>query len=146
MKLSEHFTLEEMTISQTAVRRNIPNAPCGVTVNNLMRLCALLEEIRVLLGRPINISSGYRSPAVNDAVGGSKNSQHILGCAADFTAKGLFIRDTVEAIMRSNISYDQLISEYDKWVHVSVPSLAQGIPRKQTLIIDHKGTRQYEIS
>lgn len=140
MNLTDHFTLEEMTFSQTAARLNIPNAPCGVTVNNLTRLCTLLEDVRTLLGRPITISSGYRSQALNQAIGGAKNSQHILGCAADFTVRGLSVDDIMEAIVDSDLQYDQVIKEFGRWIHISVTSIEGAIPRKQALIIDSKGT------
>lgn len=145
MNLTDHFTLEELTFSQTAARMDIPNAPCGVTVNNLTRLCLLLEDIRTLLGRPINISSGYRSPLLNKAVGGQPNSQHTVGCAADITVKGMTPDEVVRAIIDSSLVYDQVIREFDRWTHVSVPNADAGIPRKEALIIDSKGTRAYGI-
>lgn len=143
MRLSEHFTLEELTISQTAARKGIHNAPTGVIVDNLTRLCVLLEDIRAVLGRPITISSGYRGPALNEAIGGAKSSQHCLGCAADILIPGMRPDDVVRAIQASDMPYDQLIREYDRWTHVSVPNDPHNAPRKQILIIDNEGTRAY---
>jgi zinc D-Ala-D-Ala carboxypeptidase len=144
MKLTDHFTLEEMTFSQTAARLGISNAPCGITVNNLTRLCRLLEEVRLVVARPIAISSGYSSQALNNSIEGSaKNSQHTYGCAADFTVKGLTVDEVISAILLSNIEYDQLIHEYSRWVHISVPNIEGKQPRNQVLIKDAKGTRPY---
>src|SRR5687767_12880711 len=85
--LSRHFTLEELVASQTATRRGIDNTPAPAVVRNLRKLAVLLERVRVLLDwAPILVSSGYRCPALNVAVGGSKNSAHMAGLAADFTA------------------------------------------------------------
>lgn len=144
MKLTDHFTLEEMTFSQTASRLGIPNSPWGVTVNNLTRLCRTLEEVRTLLGRPLNITSGYRSPALNSATPrSSKTSQHMNGCAADFNVKGMTPDEVVKAIMSSDIQYDQLNREFSSWTHISVPNVEGSAPRRESLIIDSKGTRPY---
>lgn len=143
MNLTDHFTLEELTFSQTAAREGIPNSPCGVTVDNLTRLCTMLEDVRKLLQHPLSISSGYRSPPLNKAVGGSLSSQHMFGCAADFTCKGVSLDDIMGKIITSHIPYDQIIKEFDRWVHISVPNKEGDIPRKQALIIDSKGTRSY---
>lgn len=145
MKISDHFTLEELTISQTSARKGINNAPTGVIVDNLSRLCILLEAIRKALGRPITITSGYRSPALNEAIGGAKNSQHTLGCAADIIIAGMTPDEVVKAIRAADLPYDQLIREYDRWTHVSVPNHATDAPRKEILIIDSEGARAYGV-
>ena len=89
MKLSKHFTLEELTRSATAQRLGLDNLPSVHELANLMRLATVLEDVRHVLGsRPILISSGFRSEAVNKAVGGSPSSAHRLGLAADFTCPG----------------------------------------------------------
>lgn len=143
MNLSTHFTLEEMIASQTAARLGIKNTPSEAAIENLTRLCTLLESVRALFGKSLNISSGFRNKAVNAAVGSKDTSQHIQGCAADFTIPGVSITDTIEMIVANNIPYDQLIHEFDSWVHISVATLPWNAPRKQTLIIDHNGTRPY---
>lgn len=138
-RLSRHFTLEELVASQTATRRGIDNTPAPAVVRNLRRLAALLERIRVLLdGAPILVSSGYRCPALNVAVGGSKNSAHMAGLAADFTAPEYgTVLQVARRIAQSSLRYDQLIHEYGAWVHIG---LAQnGKPRRQDLSI-FKGT------
>ena len=139
MNLTDHFTLEELTLSQTAARLGLDNEPPPAVVDALTRTAHGLEMVRVLLQAPILISSGYRSQYVNRAVGGAANSQHILGEAADFTAPGFGPPEMiVRAIMRSTrpIPYDQLIVEFGNWVHISFSRE----PRHQALVIDHSGT------
>lgn len=143
MNLSAHFTLEEMTRSEYALRRGWPNDPEQAQIDNLKRVCALLEQVRNLVGKPIIVNSGYRSPNVNSAIGGSKNSQHCLGCAADIRAVGLTPDDLMLHIVGSEIKYDQLIREFNSWVHISVPNNPDNKPRMQRLIIDKDGTRAY---
>ena len=89
MNLSEHFTLEEMTASQLAMRQHIKNTPTAAALKNLARLAVVLEQIRALVGKPIHIDSGYRSPPLNRAVGGSSASAHMEGLAADITVNGI---------------------------------------------------------
>lgn len=142
MNLTDHFTLEELTHSQTAARLGLDNEPPPDVVDALTRTAHGLEMVRVLLQAPILVSSGYRSPLVNRAVGGAANSQHILGEAADFTAPGFGDpTEIVRAIMRSTrpIPYDQLIVEFGRWVHISFSRS----PRHQALVIDHDGTRAF---
>ncbi|MCC6537975.1 MAG: peptidase M15 [Bryobacterales bacterium] len=132
--LSEHFTLEEMTLSQTAAREGIDNKPSPEIVKNLKETCALLEAVRKALGGvPVLISSGYRSAALNKAVGGSKTSAHMEGFAADFTAPAFGTPlQVARAISASGIAYDQLIHEFAVWVHIG---LRKGAPRKEDLSI-----------
>jgi zinc D-Ala-D-Ala carboxypeptidase len=143
-KLTEHFTLEEFTHSQTAARKNIPNAPAFGSPEraNLQRLADTMEKVRGILGdKPVLISSGYRSPKVNAAIGGSKNSAHMRGLAADFTCPGfgdpLAICEKLRPHM-ADLAIDQLIHEYVTWVHLG---LSAGAPRQMALTIDHLGTR-----
>jgi len=120
MKLSEHFTLEEMTRSEYAIRKGIDNIPLSEEEGNLKDLCEnVLEEIRDLIGKPIRITSGYRSPLVNKGIGGAKNSQHVQGMAADFHVDDMSIEDLYLAVKNSEIIFDQLIQEFGAWVHVS---------------------------
>jgi len=119
MKLSENFTLEELTFSQTAVRNNINNNPSSSVKNNLRTLATNLEKIRTLLGHPLRISSGFRCMELNRKIGGSVNSAHMDGLAADFTcAKFGKPIDIVKALFKSGIKVDQVIEE-GTWVHVS---------------------------
>ena len=143
MKLSPNFTLEELTFSQVASRRGIDNTPPPKVKDNLERLALFLEQVRKVVNKPISISSGYRSREVNESVGGSKTSQHCEGCAADFNVKGMSPDAVVRAIVTADIPYDQVILEFDSWVHISVPTVKGSIPRKQALVIDNKGKRNF---
>ena len=140
-QLSEHFSLEELTVTS---HREYDNTPNEDQINNLTRVAQLLEQVKALLGgKPVMVNSGYRSPQVNLAVGSKPTSQHCLGCAADIRVPGMTPDEVVQAIKASDIPYDQLIREFDSWTHISVPNLANGEPRKQALIIDKQGTRPY---
>ena len=120
-QLTKHFHLSEFTRSQTAVRRGIRNVPGPNQVAALKLLCEkVLEPVREHFDKPVRISSGYRSPALNRAIGGSPTSQHSKGEAADFTIPGVPNREVLEW-MHKNLSYDQLIDEFNPggWIHVS---------------------------
>ena len=143
MKLSPNFTLEELTHSDIAVRLGIDNTPDVIITANLTRLAKFLEEVRRVVGRPIMVNSAYRSPKVNEAVGSKPTSQHCNGCAADIKVPGLTPDDIVSFVIKSNIEYDQLIREFDSWVHISIPNNFADKPRKQVLIIDKSGTRPF---
>ena len=143
MNLSPHFTLEEMTRSDYAARKGWKNDPDDKTIANLKRLAVLFEQVRAELGCPVIINSAYRSSKVNSAIGGSKNSQHMLGCAADIRGVNKSPDDLMLHIIGSDIKYDQLIREFDSWVHISVPNDPAAKPRMQKLIIDKEGTRAY---
>ena len=144
MNLSPNFTLDELTASQTAARKGLDNTPNATEVANLVRVAALLEEVRALLNKPILINSGFRSKAVNDAVGSRDTSQHRLGCAADIRVTGMTPREVVEACIAANIGYDQIIEEFGSWTHISVPNTASTAPRRQALTIDRQGTRPFK--
>jgi hypothetical protein len=111
---------------------------------NLRRLADFLEQVKVVVGgKPIMINSAFRSKAVNDAVGSSDKSQHRRGCAADLRVPGMTPDAVVSAIIKSKLPYDQVIREFDRWTHVSIPNTADAKPRKMALIIDKQGTRAY---
>jgi len=142
--LTPHFTLEELTASETAERNGWDNSPNDQELENLKRLADFLEQVKVVMGgKPIMISSGLRTKKVNDAVGSKDTSQHRLGCAADFKVPGVTPDEVCRKIIASGIGYDQIIREFDRWVHISVPSSVDTAPRKQALIIDNKGTRAF---
>ncbi len=119
-RLTPNFTLEEMTHSQTAVRRGIKNEANPVIRNNLTIVAANMEEVRKLLGNnPIAINSGYRNMEVNRLIGGSTRSAHMEGWAVDFTCHRFGTpAQIVDAIKASDIKFDQLIEE-GTWVHIS---------------------------
>jgi hypothetical protein len=144
MNLTPHFTLEELTASETAERNGWDNSPNDQELANLTRLADFLEQVKVVLnGKPIMISSGLRTKKVNDAVGSRDTSQHRIGCAADFRVPGMTPDQVVKAIIASGIGFDQVIREFDRWTHISVPNSVDTSPRKQALIIDKAGTRPY---
>jgi hypothetical protein len=144
MNLTPHFTLEELTASETAERNGWDNSPNDQELANLTRLADFLEQVKVVLGgKPIMISSGLRTKKVNDAVGSKDSSQHRVGCACDFRVPSMTPDEVVKAIIASGISYDQVIREFDRWTHISIPNSEDTSPRKQALIIDKTGTRAY---
>jgi hypothetical protein len=141
MNLSEHFTLEELTHTD---HREFDNTPNDVELANLVRLAAFLEQVReVLGGKVIIVNSAFRSADVNRAVGSSDKSQHRRGCAADIRVKGLTPDEVVSAIIEADLPYDQVIREFDRWTHVSIPNEEGQAPRNMALIIDKSGTRAY---
>lgn len=139
MKISPHFELSELTRSQTAARWGIDNTPNETVMANLIKTAAFMEEVRRICAAPIMISSGYRCPELNRKIGGSMNSQHLTGQAVDFTAKGLTLDEIMQRIMESSLDYDQLIAEYQSWIHISWSDK----PRRETLEIDRNGVRVY---
>jgi len=143
MKLTKHFTLQELTHSDIAQRHSLDNTPDKKIIPNLIRVAELLEEVRALFNKPIIVNSGYRSVAVNALLGSKPTSQHCIGCAADIRISGLTPDQIVNKIVKSDIQYDQVIREFDSWVHISIPRAEGYIARKQALIIDKKGTRPY---
>lgn len=121
MKLTEHFTLQEFLHSDTAIRQNINNTPAGNSpvYANLEKLARTLEQVRTLFGQPIHINSGYRCPALNRAVGGVKNSAHLLGLAADIRIAGISPHEVTRRIAESDLAFDQCIDE-GTWTHLSI--------------------------
>lgn len=128
MNITEHFTLEELTRSETARAKGINNAPDGKARAELVRLCTtVLEPLRAAYGAPIIVSSGYRSPHLNKAVGGVANSQHLKGQAADVHSVSDTKQDNkrlfdvaAEMVRKGKIKVGQLVDEYGyNWVHIS---------------------------
>jgi len=121
MNLSKHFSLEELTFSQTATRKGIDNRPDNDELLNLRGLANFLEVIREKVKKPIIITSGYRCPELNRAVGGSRSSAHMEGLAADIIAPSFGTpAELAELIAALDLEFDQVILEFDRWVHVSV--------------------------
>ena len=141
MNLTEHFTLEELTHTD---HRQYDNTPNEQERANLVRVAGLLEQVKSAVGgKPIMVNSAFRCKQVNDAVGSKDSSQHRVGCAADIRVPGMTPDEVVKAIMAAKLPYDQLIREFDRWTHISVPNEETGTPRGQVLIIDKEGTRLY---
>lgn len=135
MQLTKNFSLIELTSSETAVRKGIDNTPTQLVVTNLKELCEnVMQPLRDWYGKPINITSGYRSPKLNKAIGGSTTSEHCFGQAIDFTLPVEDYKPVFEFI-RTKLEYSQLIWEMGndtapQWIHVS---FRLGNNRKQVL-------------
>jgi hypothetical protein len=154
MNLSHNFTFEELTHTD---HRELDNTPtdkesCIIeghevfvdAVANLSRLAEFLERIKALLGgRPIMVNSAFRSEAVNAAVGSKRTSDHRRGCAADIRVPNLTPDQVVRAIIDSDLEYQQVIREFDRWTHVSIPTYEGSPAKKSKLIIDKNGTRPF---
>ena len=139
--MTPHFTLDELTRTD---HRELDNTPNESEIANIQRLAEFLEQVKeVLGGKPIMVNSAFRSKAVNDAVGSKDTSQHRIGCAADIRVPSMTPDQVVRAIIASGIGYDQVIREFDRWTHVSIPNQAGAAPRKQARIIDKAGTRAF---
>ena len=142
MQLSTHFTLEELTFSDTAVRLGIDNSVKDTNVlNNLHDLAAGLEQVREVLNAPLHINSGYRCLRLNGAVKGSITSAHMQGWAADFTCRGFGTPlECVQEIIRAGIKFDQCIQE-GQWGHISFAPELRG--RVLTAQFDSHGNVTY---
>lgn len=144
MKLSNDFWLNEFTKSIDATRKGLDNTPTPealVCIKDLVN--EVLQPLRIKLGLVISVNSGYRSPVVNKAVGGSKTSQHMLGQAADIEVQGLANYDLAKFIVDSGLVFDQLILEFPSktdpaagWVHVSYK---RGANKKQVMTAVKEG-------
>ena len=147
MKLSGHFSLAELTKSQTATRKGIDNKPTLDHIENLTELCTqVLEPTRRNFGKPMVISSGYRSEELCEAIGSSKNSQHAKGEAADFEMFGVDNKELAKYI-KNNLVFDQLILEFynpddpsSGWVHCSYSKEEN---RKQSLLYNGKDDTEW---
>ena len=135
--MTPHFSLAELTHTD---HRSLDNTPNAAELANLKRLAEFLEVVKTTLGgKPVIISSAYRSKAVNDSVGSKDTSDHRLGLAADFKVPGMTPDAVVRAIIAAKLPYDQIIREFDAWTHISISDK----PRRQALIIDKAGTRPF---
>jgi len=141
MNLTPNFTLEELTHTD---HREFDNMPDADELANLYRLADFLEQVKVVLGgKPIMVNSAFRCAEVNRAVGSSDKSQHRRGCAADIRVPGMTPDEVVTAIIESGLPFDQVIREFDRWTHVSIPNTEDSAPRSMALIIDKQGTRAF---
>tara|TARA_R110000796_G_scaffold82512_1_gene180899 strand:+ start:110 stop:550 length:441 start_codon:yes stop_codon:yes gene_type:complete len=138
---SPHFSIDELTFSETATRHGIDNVANGNALDNLYKTARGMENVRTVLNdSPIYISSGYRCLDLNTILGSKPTSSHIAGLACDFTCQRFGSpREIVLAIIKSKIDYDQIILEYERWVHISFSKYKED-PKKQSLIITKSGT------
>jgi hypothetical protein len=140
-QLTEHFSLEELTVTS---HREFDNTPNDVEIANLQRLAEFLELVKTALnGKPVMVNSAFRSKQVNDSVGSKDTSQHRVGCAADIRVPAMTPDEVIKTIINTDLGYDQIIREFDSWTHISIPNDPVSHPRKQALIIDKTGTRIY---
>jgi hypothetical protein len=153
MNLTPNFTFEELTHTDHRTLDNTPTEQEKCIVNgkevlvnaveNMPRLADFLEQLKIILGgKPIMVNSGFRSEAVNNAVGSSNKSDHRRGCAADIRVPGMTPDEVTRAIIGSSLEYEQVIREFDRWTHVAIPMIGSAA-RKSKLIIDKTGTRPY---
>jgi len=120
MQLTTNFNLSTLTISKTANQFGIDNTPSDEVIGNLKSLCEnVLEPLQALLGESIYITSGYRSKELNKKIGGAKKSQHMEGKAADIHVNSKSTEELFVFIKKNFIGFDQLIQEFDSWVHIS---------------------------
>lgn len=134
MQLSPNFTLDEFVNSPRGKELGIDNTPEDIDIDNLKALCInVLEPLRSKLNegnrgktKHIFITSGYRCPELNKAVGGSKNSQHMIGCAADTHVDGMTVQQWYDFVKASGVKFDQEIQEFNEWVHISYDSTPRG--------------------
>jgi zinc D-Ala-D-Ala carboxypeptidase len=149
MKLSQNFTLKEMTQSQTALRNHIDNSPNDLQIQNIEELVNnILQPLRDYYQSPIKITSGYRSAALCEKIGSSSNSQHCAnnGAACDFEIPN-YDNKEVASHIKNNFEFDQLILEYydnsdinSGWIHCSFKS---GANRKESLTKDKAGYKKW---
>ena len=142
MILTKHFTLEEMIFSEYAVRNRVDNDPTLEIIDALRDTCIkVIEPLRIAIGKPIKITSGYRSKELNKLIGGSKTSQHCFGQAVDIQVQGISTEDLFQKIIELKLPYDQIIQEFDSWVHCSYRENPRGEKLRATKI---KGKTIYE--
>ena len=137
MKLTRNISLEELTTSQTATRLKINNTPTPEIIENLKVVAAQVQKVRDHFGKPLIISSGYRSEKLNSAIGGARNSQHTKGEAIDIQSTNGYTNADIFNYIKNNLDFDQLIWEYGtrkepKWVHISYKKSGN---RKQILYV-----------
>lgn len=145
MNLSEHFTLEELSFSELALRRGIINTPGAIQTANLRLLCeTLLEPARLMLGVPMHINSGYRSNAINLAIGGATNSAHMDGRAADFVPTDLPLATAFDVLRTSALPFDQIITECNSWIHIAIAPDGTPPRREALTAMGHAGAWHYE--
>lgn len=153
-QLSEHFSVEELTHTDHRELDNTPTAAekCIIdgkevlvnAVANLPRLAGFLEQVKTLVGgKPVIVNSAFRSEAVNSAVGSKNTSDHRRGCAADIRVIGMTPDEVTRAIIASDLPYQQVIREFDRWTHVAITTNEGETPKKSKLIIDKQGTRAF---
>ena len=143
--MTPHFSLDELIFSNTAIRLDIDNIPTPEALANLEILANGLEAVRAkLYSNPIKISSGYRCLKLNRALKSKDTSYHVKGLAADFTCPRFgTVPEVMRALADSSIEFDQLILEFDSWIHIGFAE-SGAKPRRQMMIIDKSGVKVYK--
>lgn len=143
--MTPHFTLDELTFSNTATRLNIDNTPTSEALANLEILAQGLEAVREkLYSNPIRISSAYRCYKLNRLLKSRDTSYHVKGLAADFTCHAFgTVPEVMRALADSSIEFDQLILEFNSWIHIGFAG-ATSKPRRQMMVIDKSGVKVYK--
>jgi zinc D-Ala-D-Ala carboxypeptidase len=147
-QLSPHFTLDEFLHSDVAARMGRELVPSLEIIANLERLAVtLLEPIRVALGKPVTITSGWRPDWLNTLIGGSNSSEHCFGRAADFHVAGVPAIEISAAVVETvaTLPFNQLIHEFDAWTHISVCAINEQ-PRRQVLTARRIGSTTRYLS
>lgn len=139
-QLTTHFSLEELVSSQ---QRHLDNTPTPEIIEKLKDLAKFLERARYIIGA-IHINSGYRSPEVNEAVGGKPTSQHLKGEAADCVPLFVSLKEATRLLVDSDLAYDQLIYEFGSWVHLSYAPKGRK-PRRQALMVGKWTGGDYKV-
>ena len=143
MQITEHFSLEELIASEVAARKGIDNTPSADIVANLRTLAAGLERVRVVLDKPIHVTSGYRCPALNEEIGGAHDSMHMQGLAADILCPRFGgPLEVCRAIAAAGIVTDQIIHEFGRWTHVAFA--APGKQARNALLTIASAARGYQ--
>ncbi len=125
MNLSPHFTLEEATFSETAIRLGINNQPSAQQLANMVSAATQLEAVRAFSG-PLRVNSWLRLPEVNVAVGGARASSHMDGWAIDCSSTTHTPYQLCQMVKSAGIKFDQMIHEYGRWMHISfAPEMRQ---------------------
>lgn len=144
-RLTEHFSVEEMSHSETASRKGLDNTPPPELVANMLRVAEALEKVRAHFDRPVRVTSCYRSPAVNKAVGGSPTSAHRFALAADFEVDGVANIEVCRAIPVILVDFDQVIYEFGPtgWVHLGLSGAGRPTRRQSLTAVKRGGKTVY---
>jgi len=133
--ISDHFSVEELTFSDVALRQGFDNTPSTAVLSNLTRWAATVgEPMRSLLGVPLRVNSGYRCPTLNAYIGGAENSAHMVGCAVDLLPLGLELSIAFAILRASALPFEQLIFECGAWIHIACVRDASMIPSRECLL------------
>lgn len=146
MRLSPHFSYAEMTVSQWAARRGIPNDPTVEQLINMVHHCNMMEDVRSACDdNVVLVSSSFRAPRVNKGVGGSTRSGHMEGLCSDFTIPGFGdVEDVIERIKAVGVNFRKVINEFGRWVHIESHPFNVGDESTHLLALRNPNTGRVE--